>query len=275
MVSERVTRMQWSHKTNTRLISLVCACLCTLPTTLVGRRADAQDATAPFARALRILDEIDRLLAAIQARLEAGGVTKSTVTAEGRWESLFDGQSLKGWKRTDFGGGGEVRVEKSFRGGPPAIVVGMGDALSGFNWTGDVPKTNYEIALEAMRIDGGDFMCGLTFPVGDSHASLILGGWGGAVVGISSIDNQDASENETTKYMTFPKDRWYKIRMRVTPAKLEAWLDEKKIVDQDITKRKITLRHGEISKSIPLGISTYQTTAAYRDIKLRRLDPTK
>jgi hypothetical protein len=248
-------------------LAVKCISLCVLLAATVAP-VPAQD-VASFERGGRILAEIDRLLATIQARLEAG--IKTTGLPDGGWQSLFDGQSLTGWKRTDFGGGGEARVEKGFRGGPSAIVVNMGDALSGFNWTGDVPKTNYEISLETMRIDGGDFMCGLTFPVGNSHASLILGGWGGGVVGISSIDNQDASENETTKYMSFPKDRWYTVRMRVTPARLEAWLDDKKIVDQVITGRKITLRHGEISKSVPLGISTYQTTAAFRNIKLRRL----
>ena len=70
-----------------------------------------------------------------------------------------------------------------------------------------------------MKIEGADFMCGLTFPVGDSHASLILGGWGGTVAGISSIDGHDASENETSSFISFPKDRWYTIRMRVTPNK--------------------------------------------------------
>ena len=29
-----------------------------------------------------------------------------------RWESVFDGKSLDGWKRTEFGGGGDVRVEE-------------------------------------------------------------------------------------------------------------------------------------------------------------------
>ena len=189
------------------------------------------------------------------------------------WKPLFDGKSLGSWKPTEFGGTGEVRVEKSFRGGPPAILVEMGVALNGFHWTGEVPRTNYEIALEAMKIDGNDFACGLTFPVGDSHASLILGGWGGGIVGISSINDLDASENETTKVMNFPPNRWFKVRMRVTKNRLQAWLDEKPIVDQDITGKKISLRRGDISRQVPLGISTFQTTAAFREIRLRKVEP--
>jgi hypothetical protein len=229
------------------------------------RPVAAQSFSDTIAQAQQTLLEIQTLIDSIQERNSTGKPTTE-------WKSLFDGKSLANWKKTDFGGGGEVKVEQSFHSGPPAITVGMGDSLSGFNWTGgDLPRTRYEIYLEAMKIDGNDFVCGLTFPVGDSHASLILGGWGGAVVGISSIDNMDASENETTKYMEFPKNRWFKVRMRVTPDKLEAWLDDKKVIDQKITGRKISLRAGDIMRSIPLGISTYRTSAAYREIKLRRL----
>jgi hypothetical protein len=237
-----------------------------------GRAQSVEDTVA---RARQTLDEIDRLIDSIRARNSAGssanGPTGVPSASEG-WASLFDGQSLAGWKRTDFGGGGEVRVENPFRGGPPAIVVEMGATLSGFNWTRDVPRTNYEISLEALKIDGSDFLCGLTFPVANSYASLILGGWGGGVVGISSIDHRDASENETTRYMGLSKDRWYRVRVRVTPAKIEAWLDDKKIVDQVTTGHVVGLRAGDISRSIPLGIATYQTSAAYRNIRLRQLD---
>lgn len=189
----------------------------------------------------------------------------------GRWKNLFDGKSLDGWKRTNFSGGGEARVERKFRGRQAAIVVEAGTGLSGFNRTGEVPKTNYEVSLEAMKIEGADFMCGLTFPVGDSHASLILGGWGGGTVGISSIDGLDASENETKQFLGFARERWYKVRVRVTPEKIEVWLDGKRIINQEITGRKIGLRRGEIAMSVPLGVSTYATSAAFRALRLRRL----
>ncbi len=210
------------------------------------------------------------------AAVHAGAVEKpaaqdGAAAAKDGWKPLFNGQSLAGWKRTEFIKGGEVAVDKAFRGGAPAIVTTAGPSLSGFHWTGDAPKTNYEIALETMKIKGDDFMCGLTFPVGESHASFIVGGWGGGVVGISNIDTQDASENPTTKFMSFKPDTWYKVRVRVAPKKIEAWLDDKQVVDQEITGRKISLRPGEIFKSTPIGICTYQTTAAYRDIRLRTL----
>lgn len=199
---------------------------------------------------------------------------KSAPAPEVKWRELFDGKTLGDWKRTEFGGGGEVHIEQKFHGDLPAIVVEAGATLSGFNWTGEAPpKTNYELSLEAMKIAGGDFFCGATFPVGEESVSLILGGWGGSTVGISSVNHLDASENETTKYLSFMKDHWFKIRIRVVPNKIEAWLDDKQIIDLTTTGKKMSLRFGDISRSLPLGFATYDTSAAYRSIKIRPLDP--
>ncbi|MBM3494525.1 MAG: DUF1080 domain-containing protein [Armatimonadetes bacterium] len=217
-------------------------------------------------KARRILDEMIRVIDGIFAKQQAARKAPDTT-----WTNLWDGRTLGQWRRTEFAGGGEVRIDPTFRNGPPAIVVAAGATLSGFNWTGEAPTAGYEIALDFMKIEGGDFACGLTFPVADAHATLVLGGWGGGTVGISSIDGMDASENETATWIAFPENRWFSVRMRVTPGRLQAWLDDKQIVDQDITGRRISLRHGEISRSTPLGVSTFQTSAAFRNIRLRRL----
>lgn len=185
--------------------------------------------------------------------------------------SLFDGKTLGGWRRTPFPGGGEVSVDPAFRGGPGAILVRAGQRLSGVNWTRDAPRTGYELSFECIKLDGSDFMCGLTFPVDESHATLILGGWGGPVVGISSVDGADASENPTTRYLDFDKNRWYRVRLQVTAAKLQAWLDAAKIVDLDLEGRKLSLRAGDMGLCVPIGLCTYKTSAAYRAIRLRRL----
>lgn len=185
---------------------------------------------------------------------------------EKNWKSLFDGKSLKGWKVTNFGGQGEVTIKDG------AIVMDFGSEITGITYAGKqkLPKSNYEISLEAQRVDGGDFFCGLTFPVKDDHASLIVGGWAGAVVGISSIDGKDASENETTTRMNFNKGQWYQIRLRVTDEKLQTWIDDKPVVDVKIKDRKISTRP-EVDLSKPLGISCWQTRAALRKIRLRTL----
>ena len=154
-----------------------------------------------------------------------------------------------------------------------AIVMELGQDMTGITWAGKEPppKTNYEIALEAARLDGSDFFCGLTFPVDDSHCSFIVGGWGGGVVGLSSINGFDASENDTTKYMEFKTGQWYKIRVRVTPERIQTWIDDKEVVDQDIKDRKVGIR-GEVELSKPLGVSTWNTKGGVRNIRLRKLD---
>ena len=81
----------------------------------------------------------------------------------------------------------------------------------------------------------------------------------------------DASENETTKFMSFEKNRWYRIRVRVTKAKIEAWLDQDRIVNLVTTDRRISVRAGEIELNEPFGLSAYSTKAALRDLKIRSL----
>jgi hypothetical protein len=110
--------------------------------------------------------------------------------------------------------------------------------------------------------------------VGDASCSLIAGGWGGSVVGLSSLDGKDASENETTRSMRFAKDRWYRFRVRVTKAKIEAWIDGEKVVDAVTTGRSISIRP-EVDLSRPLGVATWLTSAALRDIKIRSLPSEK
>ncbi|NOX55178.1 MAG: DUF1080 domain-containing protein [Planctomycetes bacterium] len=193
---------------------------------------------------------------------------QTTKQAKTQWISLFDGKTLKGWKITDFGGQGEVTVKDG------QLILGMGADLTGITWTHPekLPKIDYEVSLDAMRVDGTDFFCGLTFPVKDSPCTLIVGGWGGGLCGLSSLDGMDASENETSTFMDFKNGRWYHIRLRVTGKRIQAWIDDEKIVDVDITDRKLSVRI-EVELSRPFGIATWQTTAALKNIRIRRLTP--
>lgn len=179
---------------------------------------------------------------------------------------LFDGKSLAGWKISNFAGTGEVTVENG------QIIVSKGEALSGITWkdAATLPKDEYEITLQAMKLKGDDFFCGVTFPVRDSHATFVCGGWAGTVVGLSSIDSLDASENETTSYKKFEPNKWYKIRVRVAGNKIECWIDDEQMVDVDLKDKRISTRI-ESDASRPLGISTYQVTSAFKDVQLRRL----
>ena len=182
--------------------------------------------------------------------------------------TLFDGKNLDNWERTDFAGKGDVRIDEN-----GSLVLEMGAELSGVHWKGktELPKINYEVTLQAKRTMGSDFFCGLTFPFQESHATLILGGWGGSLIGISSLDDFDASENETGDAYVFEDKKWYDVRLRVTEEKLQVWLDDKMVIDTDVEGRKVSMRFGEIEMSVPFGICTYATTGVIRDVKIKKL----
>ena len=189
---------------------------------------------------------------------------RSSPGNEPGWKPLFDGKTLTNWQPTKFVGEGAVKVADG------QIILEAGKDLTGITWTGEKPPGNYELTLQAMRVEGRDFFAGVTFPVGDSFCSLIVGGWGGTVVGLSSINGMDASENETSQSIEFTSGRWYTIRVRVSAEKIEAWLDERQIVDVVRKGKEIDIRI-EMTKSQPIGVASWRTKAALRDIRLRRL----
>jgi hypothetical protein len=181
------------------------------------------------------------------------------------WQSLFDGKTLGNWQASKFGGDGSVKVENG------EIVLETGKPFTGVTWAGpELPKTNYELALQARRVEGRDFFAGVTFPVGDAYCSLILGGWGGTVIGLSSINSEDASQNQTSQSMEFELGRWYNARIRVTDAAIEVWLDDRQIIKQELKGNKVSIRM-EMDPSVPLGVASWRTKAALRDLRLRRL----
>jgi len=180
---------------------------------------------------------------------------------------LFDGQSLENWEITDFAGHGDVGLD-----GNGSAVLEFGIALTGMHWIGDeLPRVNYEIHWQAKKVMGTDFFGSLTFPYLKNHATLILGGWGGALVGISSIDGFDASENETATAHLFKLNQWYSCRLRVTASHFKFWVDQEKLIDCEVIDRDISMRSGEIELSTPLGFSTYDTTGHIRNVRLYEL----
>lgn len=183
-----------------------------------------------------------------------------------KWKALFDGKQLGKWKSTNFGGEGEVEVVDQ------ALILNAGEPMTGVTWQDNksIPTSNFEIELQAKRTQGIDFFCGLTFPVKKDHCTFVVAGWAGAIVGLSNIDGFDASENSTTKYMSFKDNQWYTIRVRVTDDDILCWIDDKQVVNQYLEGKKISTRP-EVLASRPLGISAYQSTAHLRNLRIREL----
>jgi len=189
-------------------------------------------------------------------RLEAGAVR------------LFNGRDLAGWKvlaEGFFDRHGKVHVADG------AVHLEAGNDQTGIAWTGAFPTTNYEVELEAMRAGGGDFFCGMTFPVGSSHCTWIVGGFGGKVVGLSNVDGYIAAENATTRIITFKSNRWYRLRLRVTDERVEAFIDGERVVDQQRSGHTFGIWL-EVEPCRPFGIATWRTSGVLRDIILWRLN---
>ena len=176
----------------------------------------------------------------------------------------IENKETSGWEITNFGPQGPVFVSGD------KIVLGAGDGCTGITWKGILPETNYQISLEAMRVEGNDFFCGLTFPAGKAPCTLILGGWGGTTVGLSSIDGLDASDNETNLLMKFENGRWYSVSVMVTQTSIVAHVDSIKVVDFSYAGRKLSVRP-EVELSRPFGIASWRTTAAVRNIRITAL----
>ena len=178
---------------------------------------------------------------------------------------LFNGKTLDGWEITNFGPQGPVYVSGD------QIILGMGDGCTGITWKGKFPEMNYRVTLEAKRLSGNDFFCGMTFPVGKEPCSLIVGGWGGAIVGLSSINSMDASENQTTNFMQFEKDRWYRINLLVWGDTIRALIDDEVVVNYVKGKNDELSIRPEVELSKPFGIASWYTTAELRNIRLERI----
>ncbi|MDA3926670.1 MAG: DUF1080 domain-containing protein [Kiritimatiellae bacterium] len=188
--------------------------------------------------------------------------------------ALFNGKDLTGWKRAHIIDNGEIKALKD-----GTIECGVGKSISGIAYTNDFPTMNYELSLEGMRKEGCDFFIALTIPVEKSFCTVIIGGWGGGLCGISSFDGMDAANNMWAEGLTLDNNRWYKLKVRVTPGVIQISLNKDLYtarMEFDDYKR-LSLRFGDIEETAPLGLATYETKALWRNFtmtKITKLLPT-
>ena len=79
---------------------------------------------------------------------------KQGVEEKPGWTSLFDGKTLDGWEKTNFGGEGPVSIREG------NIELSFGEMLTGITWTRDFPKTQGR--TEAAT--GSNRLCRSIFP---------------------------------------------------------------------------------------------------------------
>ncbi|XZE19895.1 3-keto-disaccharide hydrolase [Pirellulaceae bacterium SH449] len=182
-----------------------------------------------------------------------------------KWTPLLSSDTLDGWEVTNFGGEGEVEIKDG------VLKMTMGDPLTGVTSTKkDLPTGNYEMRWQARRVTGHDFFVGITFPVGSEHCSFICGGWGGGLTGISSINGNDASENETTGYKDFKNNKWYAFKVRVDDTHVKVWVDDEQIINVEREGKRFSLR-AEVLKSRPLGYCVFQSDCEIKAWEYRAL----
>jgi hypothetical protein len=96
----------------------------------------------------------------------------------------------------------------------------------------------------------------------------VSGGWGGSMVGLSCTDGFDAGNNSTGNLYHFESGKWYVIRLNVSDEKIEARINDEKVVDFTINDSYLSLRW-EVESSKSFGITTYKTTGALNNISVR------
>jgi len=181
------------------------------------------------------------------------------------WESLFDGKTLTGWKNINRGGQDQPYI----RNGVIVLPMGTYGIMTGLCWVGDsLPTDNYTVYYEARRVTGSDIFAGLTFPYQDSFASLIFGGWGGIVNGLSSIDGYDASGNETTQLFSFRNNQWLPVTLRVTSDSIRAIVGSEQVVDIATAGKYIHLRSDLLDTGFTLW--TYRSSGEIRNLRIKK-----
>jgi hypothetical protein len=189
----------------------------------------------------------------------------SSLSATNDWISLFNGRNLDGWKvheKSTYGTFGNVAVKDG------VIEFEASLSYTAISLLGKFPTDRYELEISAKRTDGQDIFCGVLLPVGANYVSMVLGGWGNCIVGLSCIDRKLASGNETTLAMSFDNDRWYRVRVKVSPERFQAWVDNKQVIDMERKGRKISPYPG-LEILAPFGLFSWGTSSAIKDVRYR------
>ncbi len=105
----------------------------------------------------------------------------------------------------------------------------------------------------------------------DQFCSVVIGGWGGATLGISSINGSDASENEWSRIMSFDNEKWYSFHLKVSKEQILFSVDDETMIDVPRKDNQFDTRI-EVIRSRPFGLCNYQCITEIKDFAYRKLD---
>ncbi|MFT5732141.1 MAG: hypothetical protein ACI8WY_000806 [Planctomycetota bacterium] len=190
-----------------------------------------------------------------------GGVEHVAALRDVPWTTLFDGRSLDGWQAGVFGDSDDPEFTEG------GVVLPIGVPLSGITYLGEPPSGRYALEVQATRKYGSDFFLGITFPVRDEHVTLVLGGWGGVVCGLSCIDGEDASSNSTRTYAEFPNGKRQTVLIEVDDQRVRAWVEGTPLIDAALEGRRLGVRP-EVQPSLPLGVASFITCTELHSVRV-------
>lgn len=93
-------------------------------------------------------------------------------------------------------------------------------------------------------------------------------------MGLSNVDDMSAVDNSTTRSIQFKKGTWYDIEAEVSDKTIVVALDDKVIIEQDLKDHRFEVWPQQ-EPARPLGITTYDTKGAIRDVVVTRLEAAK
>ncbi len=192
--------------------------------------------------------------------------TTGAPTNAPEWTTLFDGESLGRWRAGVFGDSDELDFEEG------GAVLPIGVPLTGITYLDEAPQGAYSLEVQATKKYGNDFFLGVTFPVRDGHVTLVLGGWGGSLCGLSCIDGEDASTNATQSFRSFPNGKRQTVVIEVTDERVRASVNGDELVDVSLDGHSFSVRP-EVSPSVPLGISSFATCTLLHSVRLQEQGP--
>ena len=194
------------------------------------------------------------------------GETRPEGAQNADWRQLYDGADLSSWELGVYGESDEYEVLED------GVVIPQTAALAGMTFRGALPTVPYRLSVEATRLYGADFFLGVTFPVSDDHLTLVLGGWGGMVSGLSSLDGLDASRNATKTLRHFPNGKRHEVEIEVTETDGRVRVDGEPFLSTSLEGREVGLRV-DVEPSHPLGIATYATSTHLHRVRVLEMQP--